>query len=78
MKLLKQKIIAIIGASSALIGGAFAASGICPCTLAPSLAAIGGVSMMVGFLSKNSAVFIILGVGLLATSFIFYKKKNGK
>jgi len=79
MKIIKEKITAIIGAISAFLGSVgivIAEFGLCACVLAPILSLAGVISIIMGFLSQNKAYFLVIGVALLLVSFIFYKKKK--
>lgn len=79
MKLLKQKIVAFFGAISTFLGGigiAIAELGLCACVLAPIFSLAGLISLVMVFLSENKTYFLIIGIGLLLISFIFYKRKK--
>lgn len=79
MKIIKEKILALIGAISTLfgvIGAAIAEFGLCACVLAPILSIAGILTILMGFLSQNRAYFLIIGITLLIISFLFYKKKK--
>ena len=79
MKVIKQKILVLIGGVSAFLGsvGAVIASfGLCACVLAPAFSFIGISSIIMGFLSNNKMFFLIIGIVFLLLSFLFFKKKK--
>jgi len=79
MNIIKQKIIAIIGAISAFLGSigiVIAEFGLCACILAPIFSLAGIASIVMGFLSQNKVYFLATGIILLIISFIFYKRKK--
>lgn len=79
MKIIKEKIISIIGAVSASLGSigiVIAEFGLCACVLAPILSLAGMTSIVMGFLSQNRVYFLMIGIVLLLISFIFYKRKK--
>ncbi len=78
----KQKIIALTGTISTLlgsIGAAISGLGLCPCVLAPIFSLM-GIAFFAGvFLSKNKILFLMIGIILLLISLILHKiKKHAK
>ncbi len=75
----RTRIAAIAGAVSASLGGigaAIAGLGLCACVLAPLFSFVGIISIIMGFLARNSVYFFAVGAFLLAASFILHKKSK--
>jgi len=79
MRMVKEKVLAIIGTISTLVGtvGAIIASfGLCICFWAPVFSFLGIISLVFVFISEKKTIFLVTGVILLFISFIFHNRKH--
>ncbi len=79
MNLIKQKLLGLMGAVSASLGGLGAiisSFGLCACVLAPIFSLVGLLSIVMGFLSKASIPLVVAGTFFIAVSFILHKKNK--